>query len=51
MSAPTKPPHALWFAATFRIAMTSTVHNQKAELVMDGTQRYLVRKKPSGAAS
>jgi acyl dehydratase len=28
------------------IAMTSTVHNQKAELVMDGTQRYLVRKKP-----
>jgi acyl dehydratase len=28
------------------IAMTSTVHNQKSELVMDGTQRYLVRKKP-----
>jgi acyl dehydratase len=28
------------------IAMTSTVHNQKAELVMDGAQRYLVRKKP-----
>jgi acyl dehydratase len=28
------------------IVMTSTVHNQKAELVMDGAQRYLVRKKP-----
>jgi acyl dehydratase len=28
------------------IAMTSSVHNQKAELVMDGAQRYLVRKKP-----
>jgi acyl dehydratase len=28
------------------IAMKSTVHNQKAELVMDGAQRYLVRKKP-----
>jgi acyl dehydratase len=28
------------------IAMKCTVHNQKAELVMDGAQRYLVRKKP-----
>jgi acyl dehydratase len=28
------------------IAIRSTVHNQKAELVMDGAQRYLVRKKP-----
>jgi acyl dehydratase len=28
------------------IAMTSTVHNQKSELVMEGTQRYLVRRKP-----
>lgn len=28
------------------IAMKSTVHNQKAELVLDGTQRYLVRKRP-----
>lgn len=27
------------------IAMKTTVHNQKSELVMDGTQRYLVRKK------
>lgn len=27
------------------IAMKSTVHNQKSELVLDGTQRYLVRKK------
>ncbi len=28
------------------IAMKSTVHNQKAELTLEGTQRYLVRKKP-----
>jgi acyl dehydratase len=28
------------------IAIKSTVHNQKSELVMDGAQRYLVRKKP-----
>lgn len=28
------------------IAMRSTVHNQKAELVLEGTQRYLVRKNP-----
>lgn len=28
------------------IAIRSTVHNQKSELVMEGTQRYLVRKKP-----
>ena len=28
------------------VAMRSTVHNQKSELVMDGTQRYLLRKKP-----
>src|SRR6267142_1590099 len=28
------------------ISMKSTVYNQKADLVMDGTQRYLVRKKP-----
>lgn len=28
------------------IAMKSTVHNQKSELVLDGTQRYLVRKRP-----
>lgn len=27
------------------ISMKSTVYNQKSELVMDGTQRYLVRKK------
>ena len=27
------------------IAMSSTVHNQKSELVMEGTQRYLLRKK------
>ena len=28
------------------VAMKSTVHNQKSELVMDGTQRYLLRRKP-----
>src|SRR3954451_9631636 len=28
------------------IALRSTVHNQKSELVMDGTQRYLLRKQP-----
>jgi acyl dehydratase len=28
------------------VAIRSTVHNQKSELVMDGTQRYLLRKKP-----
>jgi acyl dehydratase len=29
------------------IAMKTTVHNQSSELVMDGTQRYLIRKKPA----
>jgi acyl dehydratase len=28
------------------VAIRSTVHNQKSELVMDGTQRYLLRKRP-----
>jgi len=28
------------------IAIKSSVHNQQSELVMDGAQRYLVRKKP-----
>ncbi len=28
------------------ISMKSTVHNQKSILVMEGTQRYLVRRKP-----
>jgi acyl dehydratase len=28
------------------IAIASTVHNQKGVLVMEGTQRYLVKKKP-----
>ncbi len=28
------------------VAIKSTVHNQKSELVMEGTQRYLLRKKP-----
>ena len=28
------------------ITMKSTVYNQKCELVMEGTQRYLIRRKP-----
>ena len=28
------------------ITMKSTVYNQKSELVMEGTQRYLIRRKP-----
>ena len=28
------------------LTMASTIHNQKSELVMDGTQRYLLRKQP-----
>ena len=28
------------------VAMKSTVHNQKGVLVMEGTQRYLVRRRP-----
>lgn len=29
------------------IAMVTTIHNQNSELVMDGTQRYLIRKTPA----
>lgn len=29
------------------LAMAVTVHNQKSELVMDGAQRYLLRRKPN----
>ena len=29
------------------LALASTVHNQKRELVMEGVQRYLIRKRPS----
>ena len=29
------------------LAMAVSVHNQKSELVMDGTQRYLLRRKPA----
>ena len=29
------------------IGLASTVHNQKGVLVMDGTQRYLIRKRPA----
>lgn len=28
------------------IAMRATIHNQRGELVLDGVQRYLVRKRP-----
>ena len=30
------------------LALRSTVHNQRGELVMDGEQRYLLRKRPAG---
>ena len=33
------------------VAIRSTVHNQKSELVMEGTQRYLLRKKPGATSS
>lgn len=29
------------------IVMRSTIHNQRGELVLEGTQRYLVRKRPA----
>jgi acyl dehydratase len=29
------------------LAMRATVHNQKGELVLEGTHRYLIRKKPT----
>lgn len=29
------------------LTMTSTIHNQEGELVMDGTQKYLLRRRPS----
>jgi hypothetical protein len=28
------------------LTMASSVHNQRGELVMDGSQRYLLRKRP-----
>jgi len=28
------------------LTLSSTVHNQKAELVLEGTQRYLLKKRP-----
>jgi acyl dehydratase len=31
------------------LTLASTVHNQKGELVMAGTQAYLIRKRPGGA--
>ena len=30
------------------IGMTSTVHNQKGDLVLEGRHRYLLRKRPAG---
>ena len=29
------------------LTLTSTVHNQKRELVLDGVQKYLIRKRPA----
>jgi len=31
------------------VGLRSTVHNQRGELVLEGRQRYLIRKKPSAA--
>ena len=33
------------------VGLRSTVHNQRGELVLEGNQRYLIRKKTSPAAS
>lgn len=33
------------------VAMTTTIHNQKSELVMDGMQRFLLKKKPADIIS
>lgn len=33
------------------VVVASTVHNQRDELVMTGEQRYLLRKRPAGAAA
>lgn len=32
------------------LTMNSSVHNQKGELVMDGTQKYLLKRKAAGGA-
>jgi acyl dehydratase len=32
------------------IGLASTVHNQRREIVLEGSQRYLVRKRPSNRA-
>ncbi len=32
------------------VGLASTVHNQRRELVLEGTQRYLLRKRPSKGA-
>ncbi len=32
------------------IAMRATVHNQRSELVLEGTHRYLIRKRPGPSA-
>jgi len=29
------------------ITLSSSVHNQKGELVLEGTQKYLLRKRPT----
>ncbi len=30
------------------LTLASTVHNQKGELVLEGTQKYLIKKRPAG---
>jgi hypothetical protein len=29
----------------YRVTMRSTVHNQRSQLVLEGTQRYLLRRR------
>jgi hypothetical protein len=31
------------------LTLSSTVHNQKGELVLEGEQKYLIRRRGSGA--
>ena len=33
------------------LTLATTIHNQKRELVMEGTQKYLLRRRPSAAAA
>jgi acyl dehydratase len=31
------------------LTLASSIHNQKRELVLEGSQTYLIRKRPAGA--